>query len=73
MGTDKQILNKGIGFIAWALPMMYIGPSVIHSAFKNQHTNWHYLVLAIGCAFCIGSVVLLFIGLRTIMKSLFGN
>ncbi|HEX8268982.1 MAG TPA: DUF6095 family protein [Flavobacterium sp.] len=73
MGTDKQILNKGISYFAYALPLLFIGPSIIHSAFKNQHTNWHYVVLAVGIAMCIGAVYLMFKGLRTIIKSMFGN
>jgi len=73
MGTDKKILNKGISYFAWALPLMFVGPSVIHSAFKNQHTAWHYLVLAVGIIMCVGSVLLIFKGLRTIIKSMFGD
>ena len=73
MGTDKQILNKGIAFFAYALGLIFIGPSIIHSAFKNQHTKWHYVVLAVGIAMCVGAVYLMFKGLRTIIKSMFGN
>lgn len=73
MGTDKTILNKGVSYFAFALPLIFIGPSLIHSAFKNQHTLWHYAVLGVGILMCIGSVVLMFIGLRTIIKSMFGN
>jgi hypothetical protein len=73
MGTDKKILNKGISYFAWALPLIFIGPSLIHNAFMNRHTAWHYLVLGVGIAMCIGAVVLMFKGLRTIIKSMFGN
>ena len=73
MGTDKEILNKGVSYFAFALPLIFIGPSIIHSAFKNTHTVWHYAVLAVGIAMCIGAVVLMFKGLRTIIKSMFGN
>lgn len=73
MATDKKILNKGVSYFAFALPLIFIGPSLIHSAFKNTHTLWHYVVLGVGIAMCVGSVVLMFIGLRTIIKSMFGN
>lgn len=70
MPTDKTLLNKGIKFMAYALPMFFIGPSVIYNAFQNQHTAWHYLVLAIGIAICFGAVYFSFKGLSTIVKSM---
>lgn len=73
MGTDKNILNKGIMYMAWALPLMFIGPSIIYNAFINKDNVWHYLVLAIGILACFGAVFFLFKGLSTIMKSMFGN
>jgi hypothetical protein len=73
MGTDKNILNKGIMYMAWALPLMFIGPSIIYNAFINKDNVWHYLVLAIGILACFGAVFFLFKGLNTIMKSMFGN
>jgi polyferredoxin len=73
MGTDRKILNKGISYLAWALPLMFIGPSAIYNAFINKQNVWHYLVLAIGIAGCFGAVYFMFIGLRTIIKSMFGD
>jgi len=74
MSTNKTLLAKGIKFLFGALPLMFIGPSVMYNALMNKHTNWHYLVLAIGCGICITSVVLAFKGLQTMMKALFdGN
>lgn len=73
MHTNRDYLNKGIKYMAWALPMFFIGPSVIYNAFQNQHTNWHYLVLAVGIAVCFFAVFFAFKGLNTIMKSLFGK
>ncbi len=71
--TDRQVLNKGIGYMAWALPLLFIGPSVIYNAFINKQNIWHYLVLALGIAICFIAVYLVFKGLNTIMKSLFGK
>jgi hypothetical protein len=71
MNTDKAILGKGIKYLFGALPLMFLGPSIIHSALKNKHTNWHYLVLVIGCVICITAVFLAFKGLNFIMKALF--
>ena len=74
MSTNKNLLAKGLKYLFGALPLMFIGPSVIYNAFMNKHTNWHYLVLVIGCGICITSVFLVFKGLQTMMKALFdGN
>ncbi|QSW89785.1 hypothetical protein J0383_02960 [Flavobacterium endoglycinae] len=73
MATNKQLLMKGIKYLPGALPLMFIGPSLIYNAFQNQHTNWHYLVLGIGIIACLSSMVLIFLGLRIIMKGIFND
>ncbi|NHM07127.1 hypothetical protein G4D82_07830 [Flavobacterium sp. CYK-4] len=74
MAVDKEVLNKAIRNLAWALPLMFIGPSVIYNAFINKQNVWHYLVLAIGIVISLGAVFLLFKGVQLIVKSLFdGN
>jgi putative Mn2+ efflux pump MntP len=73
MATNKELLSKGIKYLAGALPLLFIGPSVIYNAFMNKDNEWHYLVLGIGIAICITSVYLLFLGLKIIMKSLFND
>ena len=73
MKTDKEILNQGIKHMAWALPMLFIGPSLIYNAFINKQNVWHWVVLAVGIALCFGAVYQMFKGLNTIMKSLFGK
>lgn len=71
--ANKKILAKGIKYLSGALPLMFIGPTVIYNAFMNQHTNWHYLVLAIGIIACLASIYLMFIGLKIIMKGIFND
>jgi len=73
MATNKELLSKGIKYLAWALPLLFIGPSVIYNAFINKQNVWHYLVLAIGIIICIGSVYLIVLGLKTMMRSLFND
>lgn len=73
MSTNKIVLSKGIKQLAVSLPLLFVGPSVIHNAFMNKQNNWHYLVLAFGILICLLAVYLLFMGLRTIMRSLFND
>ncbi|WP_268846027.1 DUF6095 family protein [Flavobacterium aestivum] len=71
--ANKELLTKGIKYLSGALPLMFIGPSAIYNAFMNQHTNWHYLVLAIGIIACLSSMYLIFVGLKIIMKGIFND
>jgi hypothetical protein len=71
--ANKELLAKGIKYLTGALPLMFIGPTVIYNAFMNQHTDWHYLVLAIGIIACLASMYLMFVGLQLIMKSIFND
>jgi Family of unknown function (DUF6095) len=73
MSTNKQILSKGVKYLAWALPMLFIGPSIIYNAFMNKHTTWHYLILGIGVLVCSSAVYLMFKGFKTIIKSMFDS
>lgn len=73
MATNKELLSKGIKYLAWALPLLFIGPSLIYNAFINKQNGWHYLVLAFGIVICVGSVYLIFLGLKTMMRSLFND
>lgn len=73
MGTNKDLLAKGVKYLTGALPLLFIGPAVIHNAFMNKQNVWHYLVLAIGIIICLVAVYLAFLGLKTMMKSLFND
>lgn len=73
MPTDKKILMRGITYLSIALPMFFIGPIVIHSSFKNQGHPFYIPVLGGGIIFCIAAIIFVFLGLRTIMRSMFNN
>ena len=73
MSTNKELLTKGVKYLAWALPLLFIGPSLIYNAFINKQNVWHYLVLAIGIIACLSAVYLMYLGLKTMMRSLFND
>lgn len=73
MATNKDLLAKGVKYLFGALPLMFLGPTIIFNAFMNKHTNWHYLVLIIGCAICLTSMALAFKGLKTMTDALFND
>jgi len=71
MPTKKELLDKGIKYMLYALPLMFIGPSVIYNAFINKQNVWHYLVLAIGIFICLSAVYFMFKGIKTLTDALF--
>lgn len=71
MATDKKILVKGLTRLGWALPMFVMGPVIIHSSFKNQGHPFYGPILGVGIIICISAMVFMFLGIKTIMKSLF--
>jgi hypothetical protein len=73
MPTNQTLLAKGIKYLVIALPQMFIGPAVIYNAFMNKHTNWHYLILVIGCGLCLGGMYFAFQGINTVVKGLFND
>ncbi|WP_130735058.1 DUF6095 family protein [Flavobacterium sp. J27] len=74
MGTNKKLLAKGIKYLSGTLPLLFIGPIVINSSFKNEESPLYPYVLTIGIIICAIAIYLGFKGINTIMKSLFdGN
>ena len=71
MPVNKELLDKGIKYLLYALPLMFIGPSVIYNAFINKQNVWHYLVLAFGIVFCFLAVYFMFKGIKTLTDALF--
>jgi len=69
--TNREVLGKGIKYLAGALPLIFIGPSILHSAFKNQDHPYYIPVLIAGLLVCAGAIFLMFKGIGTMMKALF--
>lgn len=74
MATNRKILAKGIKYLSGCLPLLFIGPIVINSSFKNEESPLFLYILILGILICGFAIFLGFKGLNTIMKSLFdGN
>jgi len=71
MSTNKVILMRGIRYLSGALPLFFLGPVVIHNAFMNKKHTLFIPVLGFGILAFIFGMWLMFLGLKTIMKSLF--
>lgn len=73
MATNKNILFKGIRFLGIALPLLFIGPSVIHSSFKNKEHSLYYPILVLGVLCCALGIYFIFRGVTTMVKALFND
>ena len=69
--TDKDMLFKGLKYLAGALPLSFIGPVVLFSSFKNQDNVWFIPVMIFALLAMAAAVFLMFKGIRTVMKALF--
>ncbi|PJE44313.1 MAG: hypothetical protein CUR32_01680 [Flavobacterium sp.] len=71
MAINKTLLDKGIKNLLYALPLMFLGPSVVYNAFINKQNVWHWLVLAVGIVLCVLAVYFMFKGVKAITDALF--
>lgn len=69
--TDKEILSKGIKRMAICLLLMFLGPTTLHIAFSNKEKPLYLPILFLALILCILAIVFLFIGINTIMTSIF--
>lgn len=67
------VVIKGIRFLLFALPLFFIGPSLIYNAFQNKENPVHYAVLAVGVIFCLLSMYFAFRGIKIMVDGLFDN
>ena len=71
MGTNKSVLAKGVKYLAGSLPLIFLGPVVITSAFKNENHPLYVYVLVFGIIIALAAMFLIFKGITTVLKSLF--
>lgn len=69
--TNKKVLSKGIKYLAGALPLAMIGPSILFSAFNNQDKPLYFAILILGIIASAAAVFLMFKGIMTVVKSMF--
>lgn len=69
--TDKDLLIKGIKRLVICLFLMFLGPTMLHIAFSNNDKPLYYPILIISILICIAAIIMLFIGLNTILDSIF--
>ncbi|WP_299097792.1 DUF6095 family protein [uncultured Winogradskyella sp.] len=69
--TDKSILKKGLKKLAICLILMFLGPTLLHLTLNNDDKPLYIPLLITSIIICISAVIMLFLGLNTIMDSMF--
>lgn len=72
MSMDKPLLIKGLKKMSLFLLCCFIGPVVVHQAFKNQEHPLYIPVLMAGLLFLITAFYYGFTGIRTLVRALLG-
>jgi len=71
--VDKLKVTKGLRKIALGILLMFIGPVILYSAFKNEEHILYYPVIIIGIAICGTAMYQFFMGLKTLVSGIFND
>jgi len=69
--TDLDLLKKGLKFMAFALPLLFLSPYLLTLSFLNKETYMFYIFLFFGIIAGAGAILLCFKSINTVMKALF--
>lgn len=71
--ASKSLFQKGIMYLAIALPLLFISPITITIGFKAINKSNNYFILIIGCILAVLTIVMVTQAFRLILKSLFNK
>jgi len=69
--TDFNLLKKGLKYMAFALPLLFLSPYLITLSFLNKETFMLFVFLFFGIIAGAAAIFLCFKGINTIIKSIF--
>ncbi|WP_317166924.1 DUF6095 family protein [Winogradskyella schleiferi] len=69
--TDKDILVKGLKQMGICLLLMFAGPTLLHLTLDNKDKSLYIPLLIVSILLCILAISFLFIGINTILNSIF--
>lgn len=71
--TDKNVLSKGLKQMGVCLILMFAGPTLLHLTLDNKDKSLYLPLLILSIVLCIMAISFLFIGINTIMNSIFNK
>ena len=70
---NKVHLQKGLKQMTFFLFCCFLGPVIVHQAFKNNEHPFYYPVLIIGLSILVIAICYGFMGTKTIVNALLGE
>lgn len=70
---NKELFFKGLKYATYTFALMFLAPTIIYQAFKNQTHPLYVPVLILGIIVAISAISLGFYTIRIFMKSLFND
>lgn len=70
---NKPLLQKGLKKMSLFLLCSFIGPVIVHQAFKNQNHYLYFPVLVFGLLILITAMYYGFSGVKTLVNALLGE
>ena len=67
----KNYLIIGFKRLLITVLLMFLGPTILFQAFKNEEHQWYMIVLSIGLIVCVTAIFTLFSGIMSIIKHIF--
>ncbi|WP_372944989.1 DUF6095 family protein [Muriicola sp.] len=71
--TNKELLIKGLKYLAYTVALMFTAPVVLYQAFKNQDHPWFIPVLVVGSILALGAIGMGFFSIKTVVDAFFGK
>jgi len=69
--TDKELLSKGLKQMLICLFLMFAGPTLLHLTLNNKEKPLYIPLFILSIVLCVLAITFLFIGINTIMNSMF--
>ncbi len=70
---NKKLLSKAVKYFTFTAILMFLAPTIIHQAFKNQDHNLYLPVLIIGIIAAITAITIGFYSLKIMLKFIFNK
>lgn len=70
---NKHLIQAGLKKMSLFLLFCFIGPVIVHQAFKNQSHFLYVPVLIVGILFLISAMYYGFSGIKTLVNALLGK
>tara|TARA_B100000497_G_C7301056_1_gene204482 strand:+ start:311 stop:538 length:228 start_codon:yes stop_codon:yes gene_type:complete len=69
--TNPNLLKKGVKYLAFSLPLLFLSPYVLTLSFINKETVFFYLFFVVGLIVGFFALYFLYKGIQTLLSSLF--